>query len=108
MADQTIEIKLVLRDELTRQLAPIIAEVKKLQDVNLGRPASEMRAFGRTVQVVHRELSMLARISLGGLIGARQRLLAALPILQERYAAVIKCDCQVKRRHSPNECRGSR
>ena len=69
MADQTIEIKLILRDELTKQLAPIIAQLNQLNAINLGRANEQMQTLGKGVQAVHRELSTLARIGFGGLIG---------------------------------------
>ena len=69
MADQTIEIKLILRDELSKQLAPIIAQLNQLNAINLGRANEQMQTLGKGVQAVHRELSTLARIGFGGLIG---------------------------------------
>ena len=49
-ADQTIEIRLVLRDELSRQLQPIVAQVNQLNTIMLGKPQQEMWAFARTAQ----------------------------------------------------------
>jgi hypothetical protein len=73
MADQTIEIKLVLRDELTRQLQPIIAQLKQLNSAVDGakfqQASQHAQHFGRTIQVVRRELSTLASLTFGGIIG---------------------------------------
>src|SRR6188508_682743 len=73
MADQTIEIKLVLRDELTRQLGPIIAQLKQLNSAVDGarfqQASQHAQHFGRTIQVVRRELSTLASLTFGGIIG---------------------------------------
>lgn len=44
MADQTIEIKLILRDELSKALAPIAAQLKELNAVKLeGQPKPGLR-----------------------------------------------------------------
>jgi hypothetical protein len=73
MADQTIEIKLVLRDELTRQLQPIIANLKQLNSAVDGakfqQASQQAQHFGRSIQVVRRELSTLGRLTFGGIIG---------------------------------------
>jgi hypothetical protein len=70
MADQSIEIKLILRDEMSRQLEPIAQALRNLNTIPLERAHMGMQRFGGGVQVVRRELSSLARISLGGLAGA--------------------------------------
>jgi hypothetical protein len=70
MPDQTVEIKLVLRDELSKQLAPIVAQVRQLnQAIDTTRPQQHMERFGGAVQGVRRELSALSQITFGGLIG---------------------------------------
>jgi hypothetical protein len=70
MADQTVEIKLVLRDELTRQLQPLIAQVRQLGNaVDTTRPTQHLERFGSTVAGVRRELSALSQITFGGIIG---------------------------------------
>ena len=69
MADQTIEIKLILRDELTRQLQPVIRQVNQLQNARVDRFHGSMDRLGGAVRVVHRELSTLSRLTLGGLVG---------------------------------------
>jgi hypothetical protein len=70
MPDQTVEIKLVLRDELSKQLAPIVAQVRQLnQAIDTSRPQQHMERFGSAVQGARRELSALSQITFGGLIG---------------------------------------
>ena len=73
MADQTIEIKLILRDELSRQLAPITAQLKQLSNAiepaRFQQATQHTQSFSRAIQFARRELSTLASITLGGLIG---------------------------------------
>ena len=69
MADQTIEIKLVLRDELSKQLQPVIQGMRELQNARVDRAALGLDRLGGAARVVHREFSSLARLTLGGLIG---------------------------------------
>lgn len=72
MADQTIEIKLILRDELSRQLAPITAAIKDLNynvDAGSNRAHGGMVKLGGAARAVHREFSALSRLTLGGIAG---------------------------------------
>jgi hypothetical protein len=70
MADQTVEIKLVLRDELSRQLQPLIAQVRQLSSaIDTTRPQQHMERLGVATAGVRRELSALSQITFGGLIG---------------------------------------
>ena len=69
MADQTIEIKLILRDEMTKALAPIEAQLRRIGDTRIDRFHGAMDRLAPAVRVVHRELSTLTRITLGGLVG---------------------------------------
>ena len=69
MADQTIEIRLILRDELSRQLAPINAQLKQIQSTRIDAMHNAFQRFAPVVRVVHRELSSLSRLTLGGLVG---------------------------------------
>lgn len=69
MADQTIEIKLVLRDELSRQLAPVIAQINQLQNARIDNAHRSFERFGGAVRAVHREFSSLTRLTLGGIVG---------------------------------------
>ena len=69
MVDQTIEIKLVLRDELSRQLAPVTQALRELQATRINAPVIGMQRLGAASQVLHREFSSLARLTFGGLIG---------------------------------------
>lgn len=72
MADQKIEIKLVIAEEVSRQLAPLAAEVKAFH-ANTAQGAERVHAsmtrLGGVVRVVHREFSTLSRLTLGGLVG---------------------------------------
>lgn len=69
MADQTIEIRLVLRDELSRQLAPINAQLRHLANTRVDAAHAGFQRLAPAVRVVHRELSTLSRLTLGGLVG---------------------------------------
>ena len=69
MADQTIAIRLILRDELSRPLADIQRQIDRLAGANLGLGRNQFVQFGGAVRAAHRELSTLARLSVGGLIG---------------------------------------
>jgi hypothetical protein len=69
MADQTIEIRLVLRDELSRQLAPVVAQLNQLANTRVDNAHRGFERFGGAVRVVHRELSTLSRLTLGGIVG---------------------------------------
>jgi len=69
MADQTIEIKLILRDEMSKALAPIEAQLKRIGETRVDRLHGAMDRLAPAVRVVHRELSTLTRMTLGGLVG---------------------------------------
>jgi hypothetical protein len=69
MADQTIEIRLVLRDELSRQLAPINQQLRQLASHRVDAAHASFQRLAPVVRVVHRELSTLSRLTLGGLVG---------------------------------------
>jgi len=69
VADQTIEIRLVLRDELSRQLAPINAQLRQLANTRVDAAHAGFQRLAPAVRVVHRELSTLSRLTLGGLVG---------------------------------------
>jgi hypothetical protein len=69
MADQTVEIKLILRDELSKQLGPITAALERINAVNFSRPTAQTQALASGISFVRRELSSLASLTLGGLIG---------------------------------------
>ena len=69
MADQTIEVRLILRDELSRQLAPINAQIRQLSSQRVDTAHSAFQRLAPVVRVVHRELSTLSRLTLGGLVG---------------------------------------
>jgi hypothetical protein len=70
MADQTIAIRLILRDELSKPLAEIGAHLRRLDaQASTSQARGQLQAFGGAVRVVHRELSTLSRITLGGIVG---------------------------------------
>jgi hypothetical protein len=70
MADQTIAIRLILRDELSKPLAEIGAHLRRLDaQASTSQARGQLQQFGGVVRVVHRELSTLSRITIGGLIG---------------------------------------
>ena len=72
MANQTIDIKLVVSEEVSKQLGPVSEEIKRFHSaVSTGadRSGAAMQRFGGAVRVVHREFSTLAHLTLGGLIG---------------------------------------
>jgi hypothetical protein len=72
MADQKIEIKLVIAEEVSRQLAPLAAEIKAFHTAAASgaeRVHGSMNRLGGVVRVVHREFSTLARLTLGGIVG---------------------------------------
>ena len=69
MADQTIQIRLILRDEMSKALAPIEAQLKRIGDTRVDRLHSAFDRLAPAVRVVHRELSTLTRLTLGGLVG---------------------------------------
>jgi len=69
MADQSIEIRLILRDEMTKALAPIEAAVKRIGETRVDRFHGALDRLAPAVRVVHRELSTLSRMTLGGLVG---------------------------------------
>jgi hypothetical protein len=69
MADQTIEIRLILRDEMSKALAPIEQQLKRIGETRVDRLHGAMDRLAPAVRVVHRELSTLTRLTLGGLVG---------------------------------------
>lgn len=72
MANQTIDIKLVVSEEVSKQLAPLAAEIKSFHSAissGADRSGAAMQKFGGAVRLVHREFSTLTRLTLGGLVG---------------------------------------
>ena len=68
-ANQTIEIRLILRDELSRQLAPVISQLRQLNNARVDNAHAGMTRLGGAVRLVHREFSSFARITFGGIVG---------------------------------------
>jgi hypothetical protein len=72
MANQQIEIKLVIAEEVSRQLSPIASEIKNIHAAaasGADRVHAGMGRLGGAVRGVHREFSSLTRLTLGGLVG---------------------------------------
>lgn len=68
--NQTIEIRLIVKDEVSKAVQGIYDSMQRRDaQLNTGRAREGMMGLHRGVQAVHRELSSLARLSLGGLIG---------------------------------------
>jgi hypothetical protein len=69
MADQTIAIRMILRDEMSKPLADIHRQIDRLAGARISGVTGHMQSFGGAMRVAHRELSALSRLAVGGLIG---------------------------------------
>src|SRR5262245_61197906 len=71
MADQTVEIKFQLRDEISKAAEQAVAKLLRLDQVSTGKARRELDVLGRSAAFAAREIRSLATITgVGGVLGA--------------------------------------
>src|SRR6516164_6504335 len=70
MADQSIELKLILRDEFSKAMEEAFAKYRRqLESFNTSKGQREFQGLERAASAARRELSTLKQLTVGGVIG---------------------------------------